>query len=315
MAGTGAELIGESKKPEGLEYVNWVNLCELFLTEPLDLIRVAEMTGGKFGKRVQQAVVIRLLIPKITVMIMGNGKFLVCGGGAPEEGVHGVNCVTWKLQKLDLVHQQSDLSISNFMVQNIVCKYYCGFRINVALFHSDHRHNSVYHPQKIQPVRYYPPGTTLVVVMYPSGQNIITGATKQEQLHHGTTTVQWHMYRQGQEYRAFHVQELKDVPLGPQPKQKKCKEPGCKERVHAGNVDYCHRHLLHKEEDEIDEELLEAIALIEEDKSSGHRGTKRKSPEKKKTKCIFLGCGKEREGVMNEFCDRHNPKNEKQSFA
>jgi TATA-box binding protein (TBP) (component of TFIID and TFIIIB) len=290
-----------NEKPKDLHIVNFVCTAE-FLDTQLDLIRVAEAFQGKFGKRAQQAVVIRSLRPKLTCMLMANGKMLICGGQSPEEGVCLANLIALKLERNYLVPRGS--CVSNFVVQNIVCKYYCGHMMNVALFYADHMDTSVYHPDKIKPVRHYPPGTKQVIVIYSSGNCIITGAIEQKQLYQGTTKVAWQKYKLGHEYRPFEIQQITKPK---KPKLKKCKQPGCK----AKQVDiYCMKHdpLLETKTkplpqvenvddavDELEMEMLEAIAVTMQPTQ----------PHGKKRKVQCESC----ESGSNEFCSEHNSNN------
>jgi transcription initiation factor TFIID TATA-box-binding protein len=232
----------EVPRPPGLQIVNFVCLAELLDTQ-LDLTQVAERTGGKYGKRVKQAVVIRSLRPRLTGMVMANGKFLICGGRSPDESNHLAWRLCLTLQEHSLV--SGPVSVSNFVVHNIVCSYNCGHKLNLALFNADHLDSSVYHPKKIRPVRHYMEDPKLVVVIFSTGKCIFTGARHQDQLHIAPSKINWAKYKLGQEYRPFSSDESvpKKQHIAPAEIKKALKEA--------------------EQEDEIEQEMLEAMLIDE----------------------------------------------------
>lgn len=250
-------------KPDRLQIVNFVCLAEILDTQ-LDLIQVAERTGGKYGKRVKQAVVIRSLRPKLTCMIMANGKMLICGGKSPDEGNHLAWLMCLELQKHKLV--KTDVSVSNFVVHNIVCTYDCGFKFNVPMFYAEHTDSCIYHPRKIRPVRHYINDPRLTVIIFPTGKAVITGATHQEQLYQAPAKVRWTDYKLGHEHIPFDSSQLTQIAKKPKPV--KCTEPWCKKKgIFNGK---CKKHdkvetkvKLEEQEtaDEVEQEMMEALLI------------------------------------------------------
>lgn len=188
------------EKPFNLQIVNFVALAQLDCE--LDLAKCAERLPGKYGQAVLQATVVRSANPKVTTMIMSNGKLLMCGASEPDQVVWMAWLILAKLYQRGLITKPG-VMVSNVNIENIVAKYYVGFEINLQLFFADHKDRSVYHPQKIAPVRFYSKGAGLVHVVYRTGWVIITGSKAQQQTYQATKTVDWAKYRQGKEYREF----------------------------------------------------------------------------------------------------------------
>ncbi len=242
---TEAKVKTKTPRPENLSVVNFVCLSEI-LGEQLDLTQVAERTGGKYGKRVKQAVVIRSIQPKLTCMIMANGKMLICGGRSPDESLHLSWLVCLELQKQKLV--KTDVAVSNFAVHNIVCRFDCQHKLNLSLFYLDHLDSSVYHPKKIKPVRHYMQNPKLVCVIFETGKCIITGATHQEQLHVAPSKIKWSNYKLGAEYRHCDPREFDEAKAKMPPGEKESKQKKNREE---------------EEQDEIDQEMMEAMLVDE----------------------------------------------------
>jgi TATA-box binding protein (TBP) (component of TFIID and TFIIIB) len=135
-------------------------------------------------------------------MLMQNGKLLFCGGSSPDAVVLMAWMLLHKLYEKGLITEPG-VTLMNLNVENIVCSYSLGYDLNIELFHADHGDTSVYQPEKISPVQWYPNSIGLAIVMYSTGELIITGNRTLPDAITATTLRDWTRYGKGREYRPF----------------------------------------------------------------------------------------------------------------
>ena len=195
-------------EPATMRIVNFVSTANLMSWLHMPLI--AEGTGGKYGPKVFPAVIIRSINPRATIMLMPSGSLVVSGAISPDDAVRAMWLVTWILRRLFPVMLRG-VSLQNFNVENIVATAYVGYELNIKLFYADHMSQSIYQPKKIKPVRYYPflpDKRKPVIVMYDTGNIIITGCVTQAESYATFKLVEWHKYRKDFEYRKFDSKPL-----------------------------------------------------------------------------------------------------------
>ena len=183
-----------------LRVVNLV--ATAFMDCTVDLIKCAEAMGGKCGSNELPSCVIRSAKPRVTAMIMANGKLLFCGARKPEDIMQVAWALLLKLYRKNLIAEPG-VTLMNLHVENIVCSYSLGFEINVELFYNDHADTSVYQPQIISPCQFYPDGSGRVIVIYGTGECIVTGSRTFEEAIATSKLVDWRKYQLGHEYRPF----------------------------------------------------------------------------------------------------------------
>jgi TATA-box binding protein (TBP) (component of TFIID and TFIIIB) len=180
-------------QPVSLSIVNFVCTAELFTPLPLPL--VAELYGGKYGPKVFPAVVIRSMNPHTTLMVMGSGSLVISGAASPDDAIRAAWMQAYCLQR-DM--RIPNAGVCNIHVENIVATANVGHEIDVPRFYEQNMGKSIYQPKKIKPVRYYPhmpERQKPVLVIYDSGNIIITGAVTQTEIHSTYSLVDWNKYR------------------------------------------------------------------------------------------------------------------------
>lgn len=180
---------------KSLRLVNFV--CTAGLFTRLNLPLVAELTGGKYGRKVFSAVVIRSLKPHVTLMAMASGNLAIPGAASPDEAAYAAWLLAYVLQR-DVPSMVRGITVSNVHVENIVATADVGHGLDIQRFYSDHKHKSIYQPHKIKPVRYYPhlpERQKPVIVIYDTGKIVITGAVTQAEIHQTYDLVDWLKYR------------------------------------------------------------------------------------------------------------------------
>lgn len=161
---------------------------------PIDLIKCTERLNGKYSASGLPNCVIASKRPRVTVMITGNGKLLFCGATTTED----IAIFAWKLVSKMYEKQvisKPNVTIANMNVDNIVCSYSLGYPIDIKLFHQHHPDQSVYQPQKISPVQWYPDGAGHVIVAYSTGELIVTGNRTLEAARKNAALKDWSPYR------------------------------------------------------------------------------------------------------------------------
>lgn len=189
----------DAKLPPNMRVVNYVATANLNCT--LDLIKCTSHFG-KFGRRVMQSCVVRSEKPGVTTMVMANGKLQMCGADSPEAIMWMAWLMCYELYERGLISEPG-VSVMNVNIENIVCALSIGFPVNIELFYDDHNDEATYHPEKISPVQWYPNGTGLAIVVYKTGEAIITGNRTLKGAIDASKLVDWTRYALGKEYRPF----------------------------------------------------------------------------------------------------------------
>jgi TATA-box binding protein (TBP) (component of TFIID and TFIIIB) len=190
-------------KPVSLRIVNFVCTAEFFTH--LNLPLVAELTGGKYGRKVFPAVVIRSMKPHVTLMLMGSGSVVVSGAASPDDAVYAAWLAAYVLQR-DVPSMVPGIGACNVHVENIVATADVGYELDVKRLYEDNMGKSIYQPKKIKPVRYYPhlpDRQKPVIVAYDTGKIIITGATTQAEIHSTYDLLPWAKYRKKKDVSAL----------------------------------------------------------------------------------------------------------------
>lgn len=194
----------DSKLPSNMRVVNYVATANLNCT--LDLVKCTSYFG-KFGRRVMQSCVVRSERPGVTTFIMGNGKLQMSGANSPESIVWMAWLACYELYARGLITEPG-VSVMNVNIENIVCALSIGFEVNIELFYDDHNDEAAYQPEKISPVQWYPNGTGLAIVVYKTGQAIITGNRTLKAAIAASKMVDWRRYELGKEYRPFAMKHI-----------------------------------------------------------------------------------------------------------
>lgn len=181
-------------QPASLRIVNFVSTAELFVK--LNLPLVAELTGGKYGRKVFPAVVIRSMNPHVTLMLMGSGSVVASGAASADDAIRAAWLAAYTLQR-DVPDMVPNIGVCNLHVENIVATADVGFPIDIKRLYADNMSKSVYQPKKIKPVRYYPfmpLRQKPVIVIYNTGKIIITGAETQDEVYSTYGLIDWNKY-------------------------------------------------------------------------------------------------------------------------
>jgi transcription initiation factor TFIID TATA-box-binding protein len=121
------------------------------------------------------AAIIRLRVPKTTILLFNSGKIVCTGAKSVEENKKGARRVARMIQKIYKFEKR--VILANYCVQNIVASFSVPFKIDLLAFHLAHPNpKKCFYDEIIFPgLKYYPYSDKTTVLIFISGKVVITG--------------------------------------------------------------------------------------------------------------------------------------------
>ena len=153
------------------------------IADSIDLeMLIDKMENYDLNKKRFPGAVLRLLNPKIAVLIFSSGKVVITGAKSPEDLVHGQDILIEKMKEAGVIcHDTPDVAITN-----MVCSYDLGKYINLnKVVVTLNLENIEYEPEQFPGLVYRISDPKIVALLFSSGKIILTGGKTMEDVERG----------------------------------------------------------------------------------------------------------------------------------